>query len=305
MDLTLLTLLSFAGLAATVAAGGLFMRDLVFGGPRVSKTLVKRLPLARDTVAPTGPVSSLDYKLNRFVLETGIDTTPWATFLLLFCCGLLAGGCTFLYTNDELLASVAFIVGAMIPLPYLAYRRRKYLGLINEQLPDALDLLSRALRAGESLDQSIELAGEKGSEPLAKEFRRCARHLQMGLSLPAAMRALVNRLPLTDVKIFATTLSVYRQAGGSLSSTLERMASVVRERTAFRRQVRATTAAGRFSAALISAIGPLLFLYMFLFQREYAIKLISLPLGQMLIITAVVLEVIGLVWIARLMRTAD
>ena len=305
MDLTALTLLSFAGLATSAAAIGMLLRDILYGGPKESPPLLKRLPLARDTVAPTGPVSGLDHSFNRFVMETGMDANPWATLLLLVSFGLVVGGAAFLYTDDLLIGCVAFLVGMFMPLPYLAYRRSKYLAAIREQLPDVLDLLSRALRAGESLDQSIDLVGERSGEPLAKEFRRCSRHLQMGLSLPAAMRALMNRIPLIDIRIFATTLAVYRQAGGNLSLTLERMSAVIRDRLAFRRQLLATTAAGRFSAAMISTIGPLLFIYMFLFQKEYAMRLVTLPLGQTLLITAAVLEIIGLIWIARLMRTVD
>ena len=106
------------------------------------------------------------------------------------------------------------------------------------------------------------------------EFRRCARHLQMGLSVTAAMRSLVHRLPLMDVRILATTLSVHRQTGGNLALTLERMARVVRDRMVYRQQMRSVTAAGRFSAMMIATVGPLLFLYMFMFQRDYAGKLL-------------------------------
>jgi tight adherence protein B len=125
----------------------------------------------------------------------------------------------------------------------------------------------------------------------------------MGLSLSAAMSAFRRRLRLMEVRIFTTTLAVHRQTGGHLALTLERMAAVMRERMTYRRQVRAATAAGRFSAMLISITGPLLFAYMFLFQPEYAYRLVTLPLGQSLLVAAVVFEVVGLVWVARLLRT--
>jgi tight adherence protein B len=162
--------------------------------------------------------------------------------------------------------------------------------------------MSRATRAGESLEQSIALVGQRAGEPLGLEFRRCSRHLQMGLSVSATMRALVHRLPLMDIRIMATTLSVHRQTGGNLALTLERMARVVRDRMNYRQQLKSVTAAGRFSAMLIAMAGPLLFAFMFVFQREYASKLLSLPLGNVLLIIAVVLELVGLVWISRLIR---
>jgi len=106
-----------------------------------------------------------------------------------------------------------------------------------------------------------------------------------------------------EMRIFATTLAVHRQSGGNLSTMLERMAEVVRDRISYQRQLRATTAAGRFSATLVASAGPLLFAFMFLFQKEYTNKLLTLPLGQMLLVAAVVLEVVGLLWINRMLRT--
>jgi tight adherence protein B len=116
------------------------------------------------------------------------------------------------------------------------------------------------------------------------------------------MRALAHRVQTLDMKILTNTLSVHQQTGGELVITLDRLAVVLRDRLAYRRQLRATTAAGRFSALLVASIGPLLFGYLFLFQPQYASKLISLPIGQMLLGIAVGLEIIGLAWISRLLK---
>ena len=172
-----------------------------------------------------------------------------------------------------------------------------------DQFPDTVDLMARAVRAGESLDQAITLIGEQGPEPLAKEFRRCAKQLEMGLSIPAAMRALVFRVRLLEIKILATMLAVHRQTGGNLAVALERMANVARDRLAYQRQLRATSAAGRTSAFFVAMSGPVLFCYLFFFQRDYFIKLVELPLGQMLLAIALVLEVVGLFWIARMAKS--
>jgi tight adherence protein B len=194
-------------------------------------------------------------------------------------------------------------MGMFLPFPYLLYRRSSRLRETQGHLADMLDLMARASRAGESLDQAISLVGEKAPEPLGTEFRRCARQLEIGLSLAATMRALVSRLPLMEVRILATTLTVHRQAGGNLAGTLERMARVVRDRLNHRRQIRSVTAAGRFSATLIAAMGPLVFLFLFTFQREYMDKLLTLPLGNILLLVAVGLEIVGVVWVIRLLRT--
>lgn len=303
MELPLIGLLCFAAITCVVAAFGLLVRDLVAAGaPRGEMTLLRRMPLARDERPPQGLTGHLDAALERLVVESGLDWSTMAATLLLVAGGLLVGGALWLWTESIPTAAVGCLVGMVLPLPIMVFSRLRRIREIREQFPDVLDLLSRAVRAGESLDQAITLAGEKGPEPLAREFRRCARQLDMGLSMNAVMRALVFRLRLMEVRIFATTLAVHRQTGGNLAVTLERMASVLRERITYHRQIRSATAAGRFSATLIATAGPLLFAYMFFFQYEYASRLVTLPLGQTLLTVAVVLELIGLLWVYRLLQ---
>lgn len=310
MNLAVLTIVSFAFLASVIAAVGLVVRDLFFRRSEVAEVagdetrpLLARLALARDTVPPSGLVSRIDGHFEKLVVESGVPADGLTITLVLVLSGLVLGGAAFLWTEDMLSGLMGFAAGMVAPIPYLSLRRASRLRRVQAQLADLLDLMSRAIRAGESLEQAISLVGQRAADPLGLEFRRCARHLQMGLSVSAAMRSLVHRLPLMDVRILATTLSVHRQAGGNLTLTLERMARVVRDRMVYRQQMRSVTAAGRFSAMMIATVGPLLFLYMFTFQRDYAGKLLDLPLGNMMLVIAVILEVVGLVWISRLIRT--
>ena len=111
-------------------------------------------------------------------------------------------------------AVLCFVIAMVIPLAFLIYRQKKHVRKLQDQLPGALEMLSRSVRAGKSLDQAIKLAGDQAPEPLAREFRWCALQLEMGLSMAAVMRLLVERVRLQDVRIFTTTLTVHRQAGG-------------------------------------------------------------------------------------------
>lgn len=309
MNLAVLAIVCFACLASVVAAVGLALRDLFFRRPSTVGVAIDeavaplgRLSLARDAVPATRLTTRIDQALDTLVLESGVPASSLTVTLCLVLCGLVFGGGVLLWTDDLLSSVIGFLVGMAAPLPYLSLRRAGRIRDVQAQLADAMDLMSRATRAGESLDQAIALVGQRAPEPLGLEFRRCARHLQMGLSVTAAMRALVHRLPIMDVRILATTLSVHRQAGGNLAFTLERMARVVRDRMIYRQQIRSVTAAGRFSAMLIATVGPLLFLYLFTFERDYVGKLLDLPLGNLMLVFAVVLEIVGLVWISRLIR---
>lgn len=306
MDPSILATLAFFGIAATAAGGGMLLRDLF--APRVDPATLpklKRLPLDRRSPRQVGQAPSLEERFERLIVETGIDIGPWTTFGVMILCSLALGGVLFLWNDEPMAGAVGAAVGLILPIPYLMYRRNQRLQQMREQMPRILDLLSRALHAGESLDQAVDLAGREGSEPLALEFRRCARHLDMGLALPAAMRALMARVQIMEMKIFGTTLAVHRQTGGNLAKTLERMASVVRDRLTYRRQLKSVTAAGRFAAMLIASAGPLLFLFMFTFQRLYIAKMMSSPIGQGLLIVAVSLELGGLLWLWRLLKNEN
>ena len=311
METTILTLLCFVALTTVIAAVGMVLRDLVFapqaeiGTDAVSSkrpVTLRRLPLLREEINPTGMTESIDLHFGRLVQESGFDCTPQAAIMMLACCGLLTGGVLFVATDNILLGAIGLLFGTLLPLGFLFFYRAKRLKAIGEQLPEVVDLLARAVRAGESINQAIQLVGEKAGGPLAVEFRRCAGQLEMGLSVAVAMRALSYRVRTLDMKILTNTLAVHQETGGELVATLDRLAFVLRDRMTYRRQLRATTAAGRFSALMVAAIGPLLFGYMFLFQPEYASKLMELPLGQALLGIAVVLEIVGLAWIMRLLK---
>ena len=124
----------------------------------------------------------------------------------------------------------------------------------------------------------------------------------MGLPLQTCMRGLAQRLDLMDVRIFANAVAVHRDAGGSLPTVLERLAEMIRDRQSCHRQLRIVTGAGRMSALLITALGPILFVYMFVFQPEYGHKLVDDPMGRWMLVGAVVAQVTGIVWVLRLLK---
>ena len=145
-------------------------------------------------------------------------------------------------------------------------------------------------------------SSQASAQPMAAEFRWCAAQLSMGSSLQGVMRSLVHRVPLYDMRIFATTLIVHRQTGGNIVGVLERLAQVIRDRLSYKRQLRATLAAGRMSAGFVAMVTPAVFVYYFFFRPEYVNTMLQAPLGRSLIILTVVLEIVGLAWTARLLR---
>ncbi len=305
MTPTLIAIISFGTLFFGLAGIMFLMQDLgtARDGAGRGAFRLRRLPLDRNAPQPRTIVGRFDRWFLRLMVESGMSWSPVTAVLFMLLLGTIIGGTIFLFSDAPVPGMLGMIVGMTIGMVCFMVVRSRRMRQVQTQLPSALEMLARAVRAGESLDQAVHLVGDKSPEPLSVEFRRCANQLSMGISMAAVMRALVHRLQLTDVRIFTTTLTVHRQTGGNLAWTLERLAGVIRERLAYRRQMRASTAAGRMSATLIAAIGPLLFVYLFFAEPQYVSGLTQSPLGQSLLAAAVFLEIVGLVWIARMLRT--
>lgn len=312
---TILSVAIFFGLAFIAIAFGLLVRDLLFRRQTASERRLRSVTsaperplqpaatLAPDDTEPSlNPIRRITRAFVRLVNDSGVEMPPEAAQLLLLLCGLAIGGGLFLWHDDLLPALLGFTAGLVLPILWLLYRRASRLRTIQEQLPGALDLLVRAVRAGESLDQGIELVGNEVPNPLGDEFRRCAAQLHMGLSLHAAVRSLAQRVSLMEIRIFATTLMVHRQAGGNLALTLERVADVVRDRISYRRRFRAATSGGRFAAILIACLGAFAFTYMTIWEPDYLNAFFEDALGISMLIAAVVMQLVGLLTVAAMLR---
>ncbi len=305
MSPTIIAILVFGALCFGLAAMLLVVQDMSVARQSATgrKFRLNQLPLDRRAPAPRTAIGRFDHWFYRLIIESGVSWTPVAAILSMLFLGTLVGGIVLVVSDAPLAATIGVLIGMAVALVLLMNTRGRRIRRLQEQLPPALEMLARAVRAGESLDQAVQLAGEKSPEPLAVEFRRCANQLAMGLSMECVMKSLVHRVRITDMKIFTTTLTIHRQTGGNLAWTLERLAGVIRERLTYRRQMRASTAAGRMSASLIAAIGPLLFIYLFFAEPDYVRGLTVSPLGQSMLMMAIFLEVVGLVWIVRMLRT--
>lgn len=307
----IVTIVSFAGIALIAAAAMLLIRDLSSSEGVVHRRLAagKRntgsIPKLPEVPAPGSPgeksiarwVESLQSEAG--VLSNDPSTGPW----LLILSGLLVGGALLVWFDNLIIAIVGGLMGAVAMLGFLMYRRAWRRNKIREQLPLAIDLIVRAVRAGESFDQAVSLVGQSVADPLGAEFRRCARQMEMGLSVESTMQGLVRRTPVLETRILASTVTMQRQSGGNLPLTLERIAQVVRERLDFQRQFRSITATSRFSIFLICMAVPGLFAYLFFAQREYMDPLLVTRNGQIMLAIAGSLLVVGLAWIFNLLNT--
>jgi len=199
-----------------------------------------------------------------------------------------------------LLAPISAIVLGALPLFWLRMKRAKRLATFGKQLPEALELLGRSLRAGHSLAAGFGLIASEMNEPINVEFGRVLQEQNFGIPLDEALDDMANRVPNMDVRFFATAVILQRQTGGDLAEILDKISHLVRERIQILGQVQALTGEGRLSGIVLLAMPPLLFCVMLWMNPDYILKLFTDSIGQKLLIVAIITQVIGALVIRKI-----
>jgi tight adherence protein B len=310
VDRTSVSLLVFAAFTAIALAfllAGLALFRRLFG-----RRLARRVPpppliLRRpDTGQPLTSLDAeprdFDAEFARLVSDSDLPLGAVELVLAVLACALLAGGVAWIW-NDEPLVGIAGALTVILLFPpvLLARRARRRLTL-REQLPMMLDLIARAVRAGQSLDQAFALIGAQSPPPWGPQFRVAARQLESGLSVQAAVAALWRRTRVTEVQELLTVLTVHRQTGGNLSDMLERLAANARDRLDFHRQFRSATAGARYATVLMLVAFVAVFGFFFVNDSEYSQAFLRKPEGLTAVGLAVGLMALGIWWIQRVLR---
>ena len=182
------------------------------------------------------------------------------------------------------------------------YKRAKRLRTFEEQFPEGLDLISRALKAGHAFATGLKMVADEMPEPVGPEFRKTFDEQNFGLPMKDALDNLTFRMPLLDVRFFATAVLIQRETGGNLSEILENLAHVVRERFKILRQVRVYTAHGRFTGYVLLALPAVLCIALSFINPDHMNVLFHEPMGRMLLTGALVMQTIGFLWIKQVIK---
>ena len=189
---------------------------------------------------------------------------------------------------------------ALAPLLWLVMKKRSRLKKFGSQLPEALELISRALRAGNSLASGINLVAEEMPEPICIEFERCYESQNLGLPLEEALEDMSDRVPNLDLRFFVTAVILQRQTGGDLAEILDKIGSLIRERFRIWGQIQSLTGEGRLSGIVLLAMPPALFLVMYYMNPEYCKVLFTDPLGLKMLAGAIVMQILGALVIKKI-----
>jgi tight adherence protein B len=200
-------------------------------------------------------------------------------------------------------ATVALpLVLGLLPVTYLWFRRGRRLKALSVQLPDALEMLGRALRAGQSLASGFQMVSHEVAAPLGKEFGRVFEEQNLGIPLEESLRTMTDRTPNLDLKFFATAVILQRQTGGDLAEILDKIGRLIRERFQIWGQIQALTGEGRLSGVVLLGLPVVLFGAVYRLNPDYLSVLFTDPLGKKMLAVAIFLQVVGALCIRKIVN---
>lgn len=240
---------------------------------------------------------SWSMRLKDFILQAGMNTRPGR--ILLICGALMAGGFLAAKVVTSTAASILIgVIAGIAPIAYVAFKRKRRLRKFEENFPEALDLLNRAIRAGHAFTTGLGMIATEAPEPVAGEFRTTFEEQNFGLPLRDVLRNLCDRVPLIDVRFFVTALLIQRETGGNLSEILDNLSHVIRDRFRIYRDVKTKSAHGRLTAGILIALPPIMVFALRIVNPYYMGGLLHDRIGPPILWGAGIWQLIGsaLLW---------
>ena len=241
----------------------------------------------------------LRQRFETMVEQSGLDLTPSRLLTIVVGTSLGLGLLGGLVRHNILVAAVGAVVGGAAPIFFVKFKRNARSEKLLSQLSDAFDLMSRVIRAGQTMSQGLQAVADEFSPPVATEFAFCFEQQNLGLAPETALRELARRTGLLELKIFVLAMLIQQQTGGNLAELLDKLSHIIRERYKLRGKIQGLTAEGRMQAMVLLGLPPALFLLMLVINRSYAGMLLDhTPLIWMTVIS----ETIGGLWIRKIVN---
>ena len=262
----------------------------------------EKLSGVKSLEAALGRTSGMTRPLQQLLTRADMKLTVGG-LLLASACLFFAGWLVIAWTTRlKWLGLGVGVLLAILPFIVVRFKATSRMNKFEEQFPEAIDLIARALRAGHAFTTGLALVAEEAPQPVAGEFRLLYDQQNFGKPLGEAMKELAERLPLLDARFFVTAVMTQRESGGNLSEILANLANVIRERFKVKRQIRVVSAHGRITGWVLSGIPPSLAVGMLIMVPGHISTLIEDPMGPPLIIAALILQVIGMLAIQKLVK---
>jgi tight adherence protein B len=246
--------------------------------------------------------TSAGSRISRLIEQAGVKTTASTIVLASLILAVLGTFVASFFVHQPLAMPLVAIVGGVAPYAWLVHRRSSRLKKFEEHFPEALDLLSRAIKAGHAFQTAMGMVADELPDPIGPEFKKSFDEQNFGLPLREALNGMAERVAILDVRFFVTAVLIQRDTGGNLSEILENLAHVVRERFKIQRQIRVHTAHGRFTGYVLLALPAALATALSFINPEHMNLLFHEHMGQMMLIGAIVMQTVGYFWIRQIIK---
>ena len=255
------------------------------------------LPAIQKLLGKTGAGAGL----SKLIEQSGVRATPGGILVVSGGLALLGVMAVLMFSPVASAAPAGLLLG-VLPILFLMQRRSARIRKFEEQFPEALDLLARALRAGHAFQTALGMVADELHEPVGPEFKKTFDQQNFGLPLKECLLELADRVPLLDVRFFATAVTIQRETGGNLAEILDKLAYVVRERFKILRQVRVHTAHGRFTGYVLLALPPVLGCILAYLSPDHMNTLFTEEMGKTMLLGAGVMQTVGYFWIRQVIK---
>jgi tight adherence protein B len=241
-------------------------------------------------------------QLKRMLDQADLQITPTRLVMFSVMSGMLAALAVSVIYSSVLLMIACGLIAAAAPFAHVWWKRKKRFAAFLEHLPDALDLMSRALMAGHAFSESLHMVSAEMPEPIATEFRKTYEEQNLGLSLKLALENLTQRIPLLDLKMCVTAVLIQRETGGNLAEILEKVAYTIRERFRIMGDLKTLTTSSRMSAWLLCGLPIFVAIAVTVMNPEYMSVLWKDPRGHWLIAAAMFMQVTGMLIVRKILN---
>ncbi|SET06164.1 tight adherence protein B [Oceanobacillus limi] len=232
-------------------------------------------------------------KLAQKLSVAGIPVKAEEFIIMQWMMAIIMAGVVYLVFGQVILALFGIIIGYMVPLIWLSGKQKKRIKQFNEGLPGMVSSMIGSLRAGFSMVQSLQMVAEESYSPIKEEVQLVLKAMQYGTSLEDALLDWKDRMPSKDLELLVEAILIQRQVGGNLAFLLDKIVETTRERTKLENQIKTLTAQGRLSGIIISALPVGLGFLIYLINPEYILTLFTNPIGQILVVIALIGGIIG------------
>ncbi len=312
-------ILLFIGLLLIIEAGYYFLKNIWNPEKKLIRRRLNTILLPRDGYETIdisrnrtlSQIPLLNRILSRLVwaesihrlLEMANISLPLGVYILLSFLmaffGYLMGS---LFIPTPLLLLPEAILLGLTPFAYIYFKKIKRMQKFQRQLPDALDLMARSLKAGHALTGGLRMVADEFDDPIGVEFEKTLNEINFGCGVPEALKNLSKRVDCLDLNFFVTSILIQRETGGNLAEILENIARLIRERFKLYGRIRVLSAEGKFSAIILLALPFLIAMVIYILNPNYIKTLIIDPVGPILIVIALILMVFGILSMVKMIN---